>query len=111
MLYNEDGTPFPSCWAICSHCRGDGKSSAYLGAFSREDFNEDPDFAEAYMNGEYDRMCDECKGSGKVQLIDVSRCTYAQKRAMVKQRRSERDAAYHRMEQESEMRMLHGLEY
>jgi hypothetical protein len=65
----------PAHWAICYHCDGDGKSSAHLGVFTREDFDEDPDFMEDYIAGEYDVPCPCCKGSGKLLEIGRDRCT------------------------------------
>lgn len=62
-------------WRICPRCRGEGHTSAHLGAFTSEEFREafDPDEAEAYMRGEYDRPCDMCNGTGKVQAADERR--------------------------------------
>lgn len=57
--------------AICQECQGCGVSSAYLGAFSQEQMQDDPEFAEAYFAGEYDRACPECQGRGRVYVLDV----------------------------------------
>ena len=70
-----DEIKLPTRWEICSTCRGEGRSSAYLGAFSGEDMAEDPDFARDYMNGAYDRACDTCGGDGKVRAVDEDRLT------------------------------------
>ena len=59
----------PGHWEICGDCRGEGKSSAYLGAFTREQMDEDPEFFEDYMEGRYDRPCEECGGSGKAWYV------------------------------------------
>jgi len=67
-------TSLPARWEICGECDGDGKSSAYLGDFSMDDLNEDPDFAEEYFAGRYDRACPCCKGAGKVLVVDRERC-------------------------------------
>lgn len=64
----------PASWHICGTCDGDGTSSAYLGSFTREDFDEDPDFAEDYMRGGYDRPCPTCGGTGKVAEVEVRKC-------------------------------------
>ena len=66
----------PTIWVICSCCRGEGKSSLYLGAITQGDREpggswDDPEAFEDYMNGHYDRPCDECEGSGKVKVVDV----------------------------------------
>lgn len=58
---------------VCGTCRGEGKSSAYLGAFSREDMDNDPDFYEDYMQGAYDRVCPECNGDRVVDVPDEKR--------------------------------------
>jgi hypothetical protein len=76
---HEDGTftdhQLPAKWEICHSCQGNGTSSAYLGAFTREDMDEMGDeFMEDYMRGAYDRACDECGGSGKVRVVDEERC-------------------------------------
>lgn len=83
----------PAHWEICDRCDGDGKSSAHLGSFTREDFDEDPDFMEDYMDGQYDITCEACKGSGKVLEIDEERCTT-----------DEQKAALQRMQEEAEYR-------
>lgn len=56
-------------WEICDSCEGDGKSSAYLGSFTRDEFDEhfDAEEADDYFAGRYDRRCEDCDGSGKVQ--------------------------------------------
>lgn len=74
----------PAQWAICGHCRGEGKSSAYLGAFTREDFDEDPDFAEEYMQGSYDKPCTPCNGTGKVKEVNRDACTTDEQKAALK---------------------------
>lgn len=66
---------YPTRWVICGCCEGEGRSSAHLGDFSSEQLAEDPDFAEAYFDGDYDRTCDECRGSGKVREVDIERLT------------------------------------
>jgi RecJ-like exonuclease len=64
----------PTRWEICDMCRGEGKESAYLGAFTSEDFAEDYEFFEDYMAGRYDRTCEACRGTGKVKVVDEDRC-------------------------------------
>jgi hypothetical protein len=102
ILYCDDGSEIelPSQWSICSHCQGEGKSSAYLGAFTRSDMDEaGPEFFDDYMAGRYDRACDACDGAGKVRVVDWSKLTKEQKRAWNEQVRGDReDAAITRME-------------
>jgi hypothetical protein len=70
----EHEVHLPANWEICGDCRGEGKSSAYLGAFTAEDMHEDPDFADDYMAGHYDRTCDTCHGKGRVLVPDHDAC-------------------------------------
>lgn len=68
---DEDDEPQPdrSPWMICPECSGEGKSSAYLGAFTREDIERcwDPDDWQDYLEGAYDRPCTVCGGTGKIR--------------------------------------------
>lgn len=50
--------------------------------------------ADRYMRGDYDVLCNECRGSGKVPVPDVERMTFSQKRLLAAQRREEREGAY-----------------
>lgn len=91
-LYCDDGseTELPICWQICSACNGHGKSSAYLGAFTQSDMDEQgPEFFDDYMSGTYDRSCDRCEGTGKVAVADVSKMTKQQRTAYSEQRRED----------------------
>lgn len=75
-LFCDDGSEIelPTVWRICPRCDGHGKSSAYLGAYTRSEMDEaGPDFHDAYMAGEYDRACENCDGTGKVQVVDHSK--------------------------------------
>lgn len=88
-IYDEETdteVQLPLKWVICGCCRGEGKSSLYIGAITASDRMpggewEDPDDFEDYMNGEYDRHCDECDGTGKVQVVDEELLTEDQRRA------------------------------
>ena len=77
----EQDHELPAAWAICDRCEGNGKHDpeAFRNGFSREDFDEDPDFAEAYRAGRYDVPCEECHGSGKVLIVDADRLNDAQR--------------------------------
>lgn len=57
---------------ICSTCDGDGHHSRHLGDVT-EMIEEDEDFFEAYMAGQYDRVCEECKGGKIVVVVDWER--------------------------------------
>lgn len=71
---NGDEIELPTKWGICGTCSGNGKHSQHLGAYSQEEFDEafDPEEAERYFRGDYDTRCDECDGTGKVQVVDES---------------------------------------
>lgn len=63
---------FPTCWAICPVCTGDGtvvNPSIDCGGLS-SDMQDDPEFMDGYMSGVYDIACNYCGGSGKVKEID-----------------------------------------
>lgn len=83
VLHCDDGSekPVPFKWIICSSRDGHGKSTRYLGAFSAEQMREDPDFAEDYFSGAYDRACDDCAGSGKEKVADLSKMNKADREA------------------------------
>ena len=64
---------FPSHWAICDCCRGNGtrvNPNVDGHGISRDEFDEDPEFEEDYRSGVYDISCSECYGTGKVQVPD-----------------------------------------
>lgn len=103
-----DGEPLPTRWQVCGLCDGDGKvvnPSIDCGGLSAEDFHDDPDFASDYFSGVYDVTCPTCAGRTTVPVVDVSQCTFAQKRALVEQMRQERADAEVDAEWLSELRM------
>jgi hypothetical protein len=66
-LDEDDESPglrIPAKFEVCSRCQGRGAHDpeAFSSGFSREDFDEDPDFEEGYMRGDYDVRCEECDG-------------------------------------------------
>ena len=78
-LYVE--VELPTKWGVCPTCNGEGKHtnpSIDCDGLSREDFDEDPDFAEAYFAGAYDVPCYECGGRSTVRVLDVDKCTPAE---------------------------------
>lgn len=88
----------PAVWVICDACSGRGTSSSYLGAFTRDDLDEEgPEFVEEYMAGNYDRPCGECHGSGKLLEPDRERIEAGdsdeQKAALEQMDRDARDDA------------------
>src|SRR5262245_37322369 len=52
-------------WFVCPVCEGEGKTvnpAIDCHGLTREDFADDPDFAEDYRRGAYDITCRGCKG-------------------------------------------------
>jgi hypothetical protein len=52
-------------WIVCPVCEGEGKTvnpNIDCNGLTAEDFRDDPDFAEDYMNGMYDVSCGACNG-------------------------------------------------
>lgn len=69
----EETVAFPAHYEVCGRCDGRGShvNPAIDGhGLSREDFDEDPDFEEAYFGGVYDVTCYECKGLRVVPVVD-----------------------------------------
>jgi RecJ-like exonuclease len=103
---------FPQKWIICGCCSGNGRveNQAFSNGFSSSEWADmDQDGRDAYMRGDYDVTCDPCRGSGKVQVPDASRMTFAQKREYVLELREAReeaaDLADMRREEAAERRM------
>ncbi len=100
-LFNDDGdeTELPFKWEICPDCEGHGTSSAYLGAFTREDIDDaGEEFMDDYMSGRLDRACDHCSG-GKIKVVDRSRVSAEDLAAFDEQERDRQECeAIHRQE-------------
>jgi len=59
---------------VCGTCDGRGSyvnPSIDSHGLSREDFDDDPDFADDYRGGRYDVACDACGGSRVVPVVDA----------------------------------------
>jgi len=98
-------TSLPYKWQICSHCRGEGSSSAYLGAYTSDEWNQmDYEWQEDYIAGRFDRPCEHCEG-GKVRVPDMARMTPAQRKGWRDQERAE---AEYEAECRAERRALGG---
>jgi len=72
----DEGVVLPSTWAICGTCRGNGHHNPH--AYTAEEFAEAFPFEEDvqdYLDGFYDRQCDDCEGTGKVRVVDWDRLT------------------------------------
>ena len=62
---NEVIEKIPAKREICHRCEGRGKHvnpSVDGNGISQEDFDQDPDFREAYFEGRYDVTCWDCEG-------------------------------------------------
>ncbi|MFM0608664.1 hypothetical protein PQR05_29460 [Paraburkholderia sediminicola] len=99
-------------WVICGHCNGNEKveNPAFSNGFTSSEWADmDQDGRDAYMRGDYDVRCEPCKGSGKVQVPDVSQMNFGEKREYVlelRERAAEaRDLREMRREMEAERRM------
>jgi hypothetical protein len=67
----------PAKYEVCSRCDGEGKhvNPAIDGnGISREDFDADPDFEEAYFQGRYDVRCEVCRGERVELVVDAAEC-------------------------------------
>lgn len=61
---------------VCPVCQGEGtivNRSIDGNGISADDFYDDPDFAEDYMRGVYNVVCDECNGRNVISVVDESR--------------------------------------
>lgn len=104
ILYTgDDEVELPWKWAICPRCDGHNRNCEHVecdgGGFTSDEWAEqDDDFKEAYLRGDYDRPCPYCEG-GRVKQVDWPKLTRAQKRAWNAQVRADReDRAIERME-------------
>lgn len=73
--YTEDDTEetftVPGVYEVCGHCSGTGRSSAHLGSFTQEEWDQEShEFREDYLNGVYDRECPQCQGKRVVAVMD-----------------------------------------
>lgn len=50
-------------WTVCPECLGDGKVvHPALSVWTESDRHEDPEGFENMMRGDYDRVCETCRG-------------------------------------------------
>lgn len=80
-------------WAICPCCKGNGKidNPAFSNGFTSSEWNDmHEDEQTAYMAGDYDVLCQDCNGSGKVQVPNVAAMNFSEKRQLVIERREAR---------------------
>jgi hypothetical protein len=82
---NRDGieVDFPAKWHICGSCDGHATTTRHIecdgGGFTASEWadacGDDPDFADDYFSGRYDRACPNCNGLGRVHTIDEDAVT------------------------------------
>jgi hypothetical protein len=71
---DEEEIELPTHKEVCPTCQGEGKHSGHLGAFTRDEMDEQgPEFFEDYMRGFYDKTCEQCGGLRVVDVIDLER--------------------------------------
>jgi hypothetical protein len=88
-LVLKDGTEqqiaLPAKFVVCHRCEGTGthvNPSIDGNGLTREDFEQDPDFEEAYFAGAYDVRCETCKGQRVISEVDRTKLTKEQKRQL-----------------------------
>lgn len=87
----------PARFVVCPSCDGKGSHvnpAIDCGGLSREDFDDDPDFEEGYVSGNYDVQCYTCHGKRVIAVANEGACTTpAQKKALAAMREREEDEA------------------
>lgn len=81
----EEKDWIPVKYELCETCRGKGtvvNPNIDRQGLSREDFDEDPDFAEDYFSGAYDIACNECNGERVALVVDEEKATKEQQQAI-----------------------------
>ena len=84
----------PAKFALCPRCRGRGShvNPAVDGqGISQSEFDEDPDFQEAYFRGDYDVACHTCAGEKVVKVVDRERASQEELKAFDLQERELRE--------------------
>ena len=82
IFVTDEFFEFPCKFEVCPTCEGKGKHvnpNIDRNGLSAEDFDQDPDFQDAYMSGRYDVQCYECHGDRVVPEVDEDRLNEQQK--------------------------------
>lgn len=96
MEYEEELITVPFTWAVCDRCEGKGthvNPSIDCDGLTREDFDDDPDFADSYRAGEYDVPCAACQGRRVMPQTDDPRVLAKQGELAAYARESARELA------------------
>jgi RecJ-like exonuclease len=103
---------YPQKWEICCRCKGEGKHDhpAFANGITSSEMAEmGQDGMDSYFAGHYDVRCDDCEGSGKVQVVDEDAMTPAQRAQWDSEADDRRAAAederYFAAERRAEQRM------
>ena len=107
---DEHDVDVPIKFEVCGVCDGKGthvNPSIDSGGLTREDFAEDPDFAESYFSGAYDMQCECCHGNNVMPVLveDDARLSQKQKYAIQYQYDMDQHEADHEAECAAERRM------
>ena len=84
--YNDDDeevkVELPARFEVCELCNGRGTHvhpSVDACGISKNDFDDDPEFEEAYFGGHYDVACYRCKGKRVEPIVNEDILTTRQK--------------------------------
>lgn len=97
----EESIEVPIEFVVCTLCEGKGthvNPSIDSHGLTRDDFLEDPEFAEDYFRGVYDIPCNLCSGSNV-----IPKCSDPKIQKIIDEARQERQQ--HHLEVEAERRM------
>lgn len=102
IITGQDGESIslPCHFEVCDRCNSTGvhDNPAFSNGIAQDQFDEDPDFREAYFRGDYDTKCMTCNGNRVISVPDEERCTPEQREALETHRRCQsEDAAERRM--------------
>ena|SRR3982751_5958519 len=76
---NGEEIILPMKWAICETCSGNGRHSLAIDGHGITQEERDRDWDDEswadYLQGKYDKTCNDCSGTGKVKIVDEDRLT------------------------------------
>lgn len=107
---DEQSLAVPARFEVCPDCEGTGRTlhaSLRDHAYSREDFDADPDFEAGYFGGRYDVQCPTCVGLRVVSVPDPDSLAWRPEHTAALEAAEEqgRDAARWAAEEAAERRM------